>query len=123
MKIIGADISRIQRTRGIKICHNMVEIFFLGGGGGRLKKDLSDLFKVYAENAEKSAPLGSTQANESFNNMVAAKAPKNRDYSGSESLCFRVGAAACVKSTGQNYLSEVYERAGIQQTVTKETKT
>ena len=31
---------------------------------------------MYAENAEKLAPLCSTQANESFNNMVAAKATK-----------------------------------------------
>ena len=96
----------------------------LRGRGGCLKKDLSDLFKVYAENAEKLAPLlGSTQANERFNNMVASQAPKNRHYSGSESLCFRVRAAVCVKNIGQNYLSEVYEPAGIPQTVTKETRT
>ena len=78
---------------------------------------------MYAENAEKLAPLGSTQANESFNNMVAAKALKNRHYSDSESLCFRVGETVCVKNIGQIYLSEVYERAGIPQTVTKETRT
>ena len=89
--------------------------------GEGLKKNPSDLFKVYAENAEKLAPLGSTQANESFNNRVAAKAPKIRHYSGSESLCFRVGVAVCVKNIGQNYFSEVHERAEIPQPVTKET--
>ena len=91
--------------------------------GEGFKKDISDLFKVYAENAKKLVPFGSTQANESFNNMVATKAPKSRHYFGSESLCFRVGVAVCVKNIGQNYLLEVFERAGIPEIVTKETKT
>ena len=90
--------------------------------GEGLKKDLSGLFKVYAENAEKNA-LSSPQANKSFNNMVAEKAPKSRHYSGSENLCFKLGAAVSLKNIGQNYLSEVYERAGIPQTVRKETRT
>ena len=48
--------------------------------------------------------------------MVAAKVPKNRHYSSSESLCFRVGSAVCMKNLGQMYLPEVYQRAGLMQT-------
>jgi hypothetical protein len=51
-----------------------------------LKLKLENLFKVYADNADKLAPYGSTLTNESFNNTVASKAPKNRHYSRSESL-------------------------------------
>ena len=81
-----------------------------------LRADLQKLFRVYAENAKKLAPLGSTQLNENFNCMVPAKAPKNRHYSSSESLCFRVSYAICMKNLGQMYLPEVYQRAGITQT-------
>ena len=81
-----------------------------------LRADLQKLFRVYAENAKKLAPLGSTQVNENFNCMVAAKAPKDRHYSSSESLCFRVGSAVCMKNLGQMYLPEVYQRAGLTQT-------
>ena len=42
-----------------------------------MKVDLSNLFKVYAENAEKLAPPASTQLNQNFNAMVAANAPKS----------------------------------------------
>ena len=82
----------------------------------KLRADLQKLFRVYAENAKKLAPLGITQVNENFNCMVAAKAPKNRHYSSSESLCFRVGSAVCMKNLGQMYLPEVYQRTGLTQT-------
>lgn len=60
-----------------------------------------------AQNAEKLAPCGSTLANESFNNSVASKAPTACHYSGSESLDFRVKAAACQKNSGHSYVSEL----------------
>ena len=72
-----------------------------------LKLRLEKLFKVYANNAEKLAPYGSTLSNESFNNTVASKAPKNRYYSGSESLDYRVGAAVSQKNMGNHYICEV----------------
>ena len=84
--------------------------------GEELRADLQKLFRVYAENAKKLPPLGSTQVNENFNCVVAAKAPKNRHYSSSESLCFRVGSAVCMKHVGQMYLPEVYQKAGLTQT-------
>ena len=75
--------------------------------GDSLRLVLNNVFAIYAQNAEKLAPCGSTLANESFNNSVASKAPKARHYSGSESLDFRVKAAACQKNIGHGYVSEV----------------
>ena len=80
--------------------------------GEDLKKGLQGLFQVYTGNAKKVAPLESTQVNENFNSMVAAKAPKNRHYSSSESLCFRASSALCKKDIGQTYLSKVYQMGG-----------
>ena len=40
-------------------------------------------------------------------NTVASKAPKARHYSGSESLDYRVKAAACQKNMGHEYVSMV----------------
>ena len=78
--------------------------------GDDLKKDLERLFSIHAHNAARLAPLGSTMSNESWNNTVASKAPKNKHYSSSESLDFRLGAAACQKNIGPNYLSEVFQK-------------
>ena len=41
--------------------------------GPKLREELTSLFKVYASNAAMLAPFGSTQANESFNHVVASK--------------------------------------------------
>ena len=61
---------------------------------------------------KKHAPLGSTQVNENFNRIVAAKESKNRYYSSLERLCFRVGSAVWMKNLDQMYLPEVYQRVG-----------
>ena len=75
--------------------------------GDEMRKDLEAILSIYAGNAQKLAPCGSTLANESFNNSVASKAPKARHYSGSESLDFRVRAAACQKNLGHEYIALV----------------
>jgi len=72
--------------------------------GKKLREDLNAVFSMFAMNAEKLAPCGSTLSNEAFNNTVASKALKARHYSGSESLDFRVKAAACQKNLGHNYI-------------------
>ena len=45
--------------------------------------------------------------------MVAAKAPKSRHYSKSESLDFRIASAICQKNIGEGYLCAVNELAGM----------
>lgn len=75
--------------------------------GDTLQTELSSIFKIFSQNAGKLAPCGSTLANESFNNSVASKAPKARHYSGSESLDYRVKAAACQKNLGHSYVEKV----------------
>ena len=63
--------------------------------GDELRKDLTNLFQIYAEHASKLAPLESIQSNENCNKMVSAKAPKSRYYPGSNSFNFRASAAVC----------------------------
>lgn len=41
-----------------------------------MRADLDALFSLFAHNAYKSAPCGSTLANESYNNTVSSKALK-----------------------------------------------
>ena len=77
--------------------------------GDDMKIALSKIFELHALNASRLAPLGSTKCNESFNNIVASKAPKYRHYSTSESFDFRLGAAVSQKNIGHGYLMDVYE--------------
>ena len=73
--------------------------------GEDLRRSLKNVFERYAYHAEKLAPSGSTQSNESFNQMIAAKAP--------ESLSFRFGAAVCIKNEGQKYVADVFQKLKI----------
>ena len=63
----------------------------------QLKISLNDLISKYTNNAEKLAPAASTQANESFNNTMSSFCPRNKHYSNSESLDYRMAAAVCQK--------------------------
>lgn len=73
----------------------------------KLQKDLSTLVEIFVKNADKLAPLGSSQANESLNNSVGSKAPKIRHYGASESNDYRVACAVGQKNIGYSYVSEV----------------
>ena len=54
--------------------------------GSKLRQDLESIFTRLANDAAKIAPCGTTRQNESFNNIMASKAPKARHYSSSRSL-------------------------------------
>jgi len=73
----------------------------------KLQKDLEVVVEVFAKNAEKLAPLGSSQANESQNNSVGSKAPKIRHYGASKSNAYRVACAVSQKNLGYSYVPEV----------------
>ncbi|XP_061190006.1 uncharacterized protein LOC133197832 [Saccostrea echinata] len=75
-----------------------------------LKKDLEAIIQTYAQQAEKLSDLGSTQACESFNHIVASKHPKNLFLSGSESTSFRIAAAVAQKNIGKSYIQEVNDQ-------------
>lgn len=75
--------------------------------GDTLRTELSSIFKIFSQDAGKLAPCGSMLANESFNNSVSSKAPKAHHYTGSESLDYRVKAAACQKNFGHSYVEKV----------------
>lgn len=80
---------------------------YLQGNG--ILTDLQKVFEYFLKNVDRLLNMGSTQANESFNNIVASKHPKNRFYGGSESTAFRVAAAVSQKNIGHDALSKVYE--------------
>lgn len=72
-----------------------------------LQSTIQHIMETYAMNAEKLATLGSTQGNESFNRLVASKAPKANHYSSSSSLKFRVAASVLQKNEGHKYVMHV----------------
>ncbi|XP_076071750.1 uncharacterized protein LOC143043225 [Mytilus galloprovincialis] len=77
----------------------------------------SDLEKIFlgneSVNPRKLASLSSSQANENFNNMLAAKAPKAKHYSSSASLGYRVDSSILQKNEGYAYVSEVHASMGL----------
>ncbi|XP_063446744.1 uncharacterized protein LOC134726274 [Mytilus trossulus] len=79
----------------------------------QLQASLSTLFSNYITQSEKLAKLESTQGNESFNDTVASKAPKNRHYGSSGSLGYRVAASVIQKNKGHKYLVDANRTAGL----------
>ncbi|XP_058802154.1 uncharacterized protein LOC131670510 [Phymastichus coffea] len=94
-----------------------------------LKTALEEIFSRFINDVKKIAPAASTQANESFNHLVASKCPKSKHFSGSESFSFRVAAAVCQKNLGHEWINSVFERltfspvkAGIKYRIVRELK-
>ena len=79
----------------------------------KLREELQNIFSCHARNAEKLCHHLSTNPNESFNNVVASKAPKNCHYSKSQSLDYRIASAVCQKNIGENYVKQVNEHIGL----------
>lgn len=78
-----------------------------------LRQSMSKLFQRFAANAHKLAPCASSQANESFNSIVASKHPKSKFYGGSESFYTRVAAAVGQKNLGTAYIANVNKLASL----------
>lgn len=66
--------------------------------------ELKEVFNKFANNAPKFSVAASSQANESFNNIVAHKALKNHCYSLSKFSRYRVVSAVATKNDGNRYL-------------------
>ena len=79
--------------------------------GEERKKDLMQVIEIYCQNAEKLAPLGSSQDNEALNNTIGSKAPKIRHYGSSESNDYRVACAVGQKNIGHCYVTQVSNMA------------
>ena len=75
--------------------------------GEGLRKDLEEALAPFIQNAEKLARMDSTQGNENFNHCAINKAPKNKHYSETESLSFRLAAVVSQKNEGYMYLALV----------------
>lgn len=69
--------------------------------GEELYKSLLEVFTKYAKNSKKFSVAASSQSNESVNNIIAHKAPKNICYSRTASADFRVASAICSKNDGE----------------------
>ncbi|XP_066596884.1 uncharacterized protein [Prorops nasuta] len=75
-----------------------------------LYNTLKEVFYRYANNAHKFSITASSQANESINNIMAHKAPKNCCYSRSESADFRYASSICTKNEGDKHLLQVEKK-------------
>lgn len=72
-----------------------------------LQSYLEKVFTAYAGHSNKLSSLGITQGNESFNHMVATKAPNNVHFSFSGNLSYKVAACVAQKNNGHKYLVSV----------------
>lgn len=77
----------------------------------KLKTDLLTLFRDL--DPSKLSRLDSSNCNESFNNTLRSKAPKDKHYSESGSLAYRLSAAVCQKNEGYSYVAKVHEKLGL----------
>lgn len=71
-----------------------------------LRDELNETTKRLQKKASELICMGSTQANENCNNIVASKAPKNRSYGNTCSLANRVSAAVLQKNNGFTYVNQ-----------------
>ncbi|XP_076103302.1 uncharacterized protein LOC143072308 [Mytilus galloprovincialis] len=78
-----------------------------------LKIELNNLVQTMIGRSKSLNDLGSTQSNESFNQLVSVKAPKSRHYGGSCSLQNRLSSAVLQKNEGYGYLSKINEAANL----------
>ena len=79
----------------------------------QLYQELKQIFSIYADNASKYCVSASSQTNESFNNIVSHKFPKNKNYSTSPSGDVRVASAVLSKNEGDSYLVEVKQSLNV----------
>ncbi|XP_046465905.1 uncharacterized protein [Neodiprion pinetum] len=79
----------------------------------QLYTKLSELFGKYADNAAKFSVAASSQANESINNIMAHKAPKNCCYSLSESGDYRLASTVCTKNEGEKHIMDVNSKLNV----------
>ena len=70
----------------------------------QLRKSLTSLFEQQIANVDSIAPAASTRVNESLHCSVASKAPKVRDYSGSEVYDGRASCAISQRNIGYHYV-------------------
>ncbi|XP_067215908.1 uncharacterized protein [Linepithema humile] len=76
----------------------------------KLYNKLREIFFKYAANASKFSIAASSQANESLNNIMAHKAPKNKCYSRSASSDYRFASAVCNKNEGDSHIINIKEK-------------
>jgi len=81
--------------------------------GESLRSDLDKILNVFIQNAARIAPGASTKDVESFNCMLACKAPKRIHYSGSQSLYIRSSCAVAQKNVGFMYVNKINSHIGV----------
>lgn len=78
-----------------------------------LHEELVRFFEKYASNSHKFSVAASSQGNESFNNIVANKAHKNKCLSTSAACDIRVAEAVCVKNDGEESILHIKRKMNI----------
>ncbi|KAK0176941.1 hypothetical protein PV328_001039 [Microctonus aethiopoides] len=80
---------------------------------GILYDALIRLFEKYASNSHKFSIAASSQGNESFNNIVANKAHKNKCLSTTAACDIRVASAVCVKNDSEKSILNIQKKLDI----------
>jgi hypothetical protein len=65
-------------------------------------------FQNIAKKSDRLIHIGSSQANESLNQIISTKVPKAKHFGGSESLNFRVAAGVAQKNVGRKYITKIH---------------
>lgn len=71
-----------------------------------LRADIMNILQRFVPHARQLSPCGFSEANESFNNIVASKTSKALHYGGSELNDFRVSAAVCQNNIDTHYVTK-----------------
>ncbi|XP_053407136.1 uncharacterized protein LOC123525512 [Mercenaria mercenaria] len=78
-----------------------------------LRLEMENLLAPFISNPEKLMTSGTTQSNESLNNVAWSKAPKIRNYNASESFDIRCSAGVAQFNDGIGYVNKVIENSGL----------
>ena len=78
-----------------------------------LKQGLTAILRRFSANAEKLAPRGSSQRNESLNSTIVSKTTKTRHYGGTAQNDYRVSAGIAQKNLSYDYIPGVMRELGM----------
>ncbi|XP_053386246.1 uncharacterized protein LOC128550702 [Mercenaria mercenaria] len=78
-----------------------------------LRLKMENLLAPFISNPGKLMTSGTTQSNESLNNVAWSKAPKIRNYNASESFDIRCSAGVAQFNDGIGYVNKVIENSGL----------
>lgn len=98
---LGPNMPGVKPYQHSNIKHDITSV--------ELKADLVRIMGNFATNADKLAPQGSSQRNESLNCTIVSKTTKSRHYGGSPQNDYRVSAGIAQKNLSYSYIPKVMQ--------------